>query len=80
VAKQFSGKISLDIRDSVPDWDAFLPGKAPHGARNGGDAVSSAYTPKFAFIGGRIVKVVVDIADDLYVDVEKHLEAAMARD
>jgi arylsulfatase len=47
---------------------------------DGGDAVSSEYTPKFEFTGGRIVKVVFDIADDAYVDVERHMAAAMARD
>jgi arylsulfatase len=30
--------------------------------------------------GGEINKVVFDIADDAYIDVEKHLAAAMARD
>jgi hypothetical protein len=29
---------------------------------------------------GKIVKVVFDIADDAYVDVERELAAAMARD
>lgn len=24
----FAGTINLDIRDSIPDWDAFLPDKA----------------------------------------------------
>ena len=33
-AKPFSGEIKLDIRDSTPDWDAFLPDKAPQGAPN----------------------------------------------
>jgi arylsulfatase len=47
---------------------------------DGGDAVSSEYKPKFAFSGGRIVKVVYDVADDRYVDVERHMVAAMARD
>ncbi len=46
-----------------------------------GDAVSQEYAgDRFEFTGGRIVKVVFDIADDAYVDVEKHLAAAMARD
>ena len=46
-----------------------------------GDAVSQAYAgDRFEFTGGRIVKVVFDIADDAYVDVEKHLAAAIARD
>jgi hypothetical protein len=47
---------------------------------DGGDAVSSEYTPKFEFTGGRIVKVVFDVAEDAYVDLERHMAAAMARD
>jgi len=29
MAKPFTGEINLDIRDSTPDWNAFLPGRAP---------------------------------------------------
>jgi arylsulfatase len=47
---------------------------------DGGDSVSSEYRPSFEFSGGRIVKVVFDVADDVYIDVEAHLAAAMARD
>ena len=47
---------------------------------DGGDAVSSEYTPKFEFTGGTIAKVVFDIADDAYIDVERQFAAAMARD
>jgi arylsulfatase len=47
---------------------------------DGGDAVSSEYTPKFAWTGGTIHKVVYDVADDAYFDVEQHMAAAMARD
>jgi arylsulfatase len=47
---------------------------------DGGDAVSSAYTPKFEFKGGEIIKVVFNLSDDAYVDVEKKMEAALARD
>ena len=47
---------------------------------DGGDAVSSEYKPKFEFKGGSIIKVVFDVANDAYVDVEKKMEAAMARD
>jgi arylsulfatase A-like enzyme len=32
--KQFSGHIELDVRDSTPDWDAFLADRAPEGAPN----------------------------------------------
>jgi len=47
---------------------------------DGGDAVSSEYASRFEWTGGEIVKVVFDVADDAYVDVERHLAAAMARD
>jgi len=45
-----------------------------------GDAVSSDYNGKFSFSGGRILKVIYDVAKDVYVDVERQLAAAMARD
>jgi arylsulfatase len=45
-----------------------------------GDAVSSEYSPKFEWSGGEIVKVVFDVGDDAYVDLERHFAAAMARD
>jgi hypothetical protein len=32
------------------------------------------------FTGGKIVKVVFDVADDAYVDLEHELTAALARD
>jgi arylsulfatase A-like enzyme len=32
--KASKGKIALDIRDSVPDWEPFLPPAAPEGAPN----------------------------------------------
>jgi arylsulfatase A-like enzyme len=47
---------------------------------DGGDAVSSEYKPKFAFAGGRVIKVIFDLAKDEYVDVEKAFAASMARD
>ncbi len=47
---------------------------------DGGDAVSHHYTPRFSFSGGRIHKVVFDVADDAYVDLEQQLAAALARD
>ncbi len=46
-----------------------------------GDAVSGLYAgSRFEFGGGTLHKVVFDVADDAYVDVEAHLAAAMARD
>ena len=43
--------------------------------------VSSAYAgSRLEVSGGEITKVVLDIADDAYVDVEARLAAVMARD
>jgi hypothetical protein len=45
-----------------------------------GDPVSSAYTTKFPFTSGRVVKVVFDVGNDVYEDVEPKFAALMARD
>ena len=34
MGKTFKGKIALDVRDSVPDWEPFLPQEAPKDAPN----------------------------------------------
>jgi arylsulfatase A-like enzyme len=34
MTKPFRGKIAVDIRDSTPDWEPYLPPKAPDGAPN----------------------------------------------
>ncbi len=34
MAKPFKGTIKLDVRDSTPDWDPFIPPPAPKGAPN----------------------------------------------
>ena len=34
MSEPFKGTISVDIRDSTPDWDPFEPPKAPDGAPN----------------------------------------------
>lgn len=47
---------------------------------DGGDAVSSEYKPQFPFQGGRVIKVVYDIADDVYIDLERRMAASLARD
>jgi arylsulfatase len=47
---------------------------------DGGDAVSSEYQGKFPFSGGRIIKVVFDVAGDTHVDKERKVAAALARD
>ncbi|TYL53228.1 arylsulfatase [Agromyces mariniharenae] len=55
MAKEFTGTIKLDVRDSVGDWDAFLPDAAPKGAPNVlvvlyDDTGQAAWSP----YGGRI--------------------------
>ena len=45
-----------------------------------GDAVSSEYKPSFPFTGGRVIKVVFDVAKDTYINVERAMAASMARD
>jgi hypothetical protein len=34
MTRQFKGTVNLDIRDSKPDWSAFLADKAPKDAPN----------------------------------------------
>ena len=48
--------------------------------RDSADPVSRAYSSGFAFTGGRIRKVVYDVGDDAYVDLERRLGAILARD
>jgi hypothetical protein len=82
------GKLELYVDDEVGDEMEIktmasrysLCGEGLCVGYDGGDAVSSEYKPEFEFTGGEILKVVYDVADDAYVDVERHLEAAMARD
>ena len=45
-----------------------------------GDSISAEYKGRFPFTGGRIIKVVYDVAKDVYVDVERAMAASMARD
>jgi arylsulfatase len=48
--------------------------------RNGGSAVSSRYKAPFAFTGGSITQVTVDLSGRPYQDVEKELALAFSRD
>lgn len=43
-------------------------------------SLSASAVQKFDFTGGTIHKVVFDVANDAYIDLEKHLLAAIARD
>jgi hypothetical protein len=45
-----------------------------------GEGLCVGYGSKSQFTGGTIKKVVFDVADDAYVDVERHMPAALMRD
>lgn len=45
-----------------------------------GDVVTPEYPNRFSFTGGEIHKVVYDVADDHYIDVEREFETRMATD
>ncbi len=82
------GTMTLHVDEEVVAEDSFrtmtgrysLCGEGLCVGNDSGDAVSSEYTPKFPFTGGRVIKVVFDVADDTYVEVERELAAVMARD
>jgi len=90
VSKQLEtlGRMKLHLDDEIKAEADFrtqsghyaLAGEGLCIGYDGGDAVSNAYTPKFEFKGGEIIKVVFNLSNDAYLDVEKKLEAALARD
>jgi arylsulfatase A-like enzyme len=57
-----------------------LCGEGSSIGRDTGDSVSKQYTPYFPFEGGTIVQVEITSRDDGYLDLEKQLAAALARD
>jgi arylsulfatase len=48
--------------------------------RNTGQAISGAYKAPYAFTGGTIAKVVVDVSGTPYLDVERELAQSFAKD
>ncbi len=48
--------------------------------RDGADPVSQEYAAPYAFTGGRIRVVEMNIGDDHYLDRERDFHAAMSRD
>jgi arylsulfatase len=48
--------------------------------RDSSDPVTKEYGPPFAFTGGRIKVVEINIGDDVYLDLERDFHAAMSRD
>jgi hypothetical protein len=83
------GEATLFIDDTVvgslPDMTAHpgtfgLAGAGITVGRNGGSAVSSRYKAPFAFTGGTIAQVAVDLSDRPYEDLERELALAFSRD
>ena len=83
------GTVSLYVDDAVvatlPDVRAHpatfgLAGASVQVGRNSGQPVCSAYTAPYPFTGGTIAKVVVDVSGTPYVDRERELALAFARD
>jgi arylsulfatase A-like enzyme len=86
--KEALGKMTLFVDDQAAGSGDFrtqsghyaLAGEGLCIGYDAGDAVSSEYTPRFPFSGGKVLKVVCDVADDGYLDVERRMAAVMARD
>ena len=57
-----------------------LAGASLSVGRNAGSAVSGSYKAPYAFTGGTIKQVVVDISGKPYRDAEKELALAFAKD
>lgn len=83
------GVVSLYIDDTVVATKAdvrahpMMFGLAGGGiavGRNDGQPVSKAFTAPFTFTGGTIAKVIVDTSGTPYVDAERELAAAFAKD
>ena len=83
------GKMTLYVDDSAVATGDFktqtghyaLAGEGLAVGTDTGDPVTKEYKAKFNFSGGRVIKVVYDIArEDAYEDVELAMAATMARD
>jgi hypothetical protein len=83
------GEATLFIDDTVvgslPDMTTHpgtfgLAGAGITVGRNGGSPVCSRYKAPFAFTGGTIAQVVVDLSGRPYGDVERELALAFSRD
>lgn len=82
------GKMTLYVDENAVGSGDFLVqtghyGLAGEGLAIGydsGDPVTSEYKSRFPFTGGAIVKVIYDVAEDVYIDIERKFAAAMARD
>src|SRR5262249_51447770 len=82
------GQMKLYVDDKLTDSGSFrtmtghyaICGEGLCIGRDSEDRVSEEYNTKFPFINGQIVKVVFDVGNDVYRDVEREFAAALARD
>lgn len=68
---------SLEIL-TQPSWFGFADGLSV--GRNSGSPVSPDYRPPFAFSGGTLDRVAVDVSGEEFIDHEKEVLAYIARD
>jgi hypothetical protein len=73
----FKGRLSVDVRDSVPDWEPYTPPRAPR--LHVDDEVQAEGTSPGTFTGGTIFQVEINVGDDQYIDLEQEAMAALAR-
>jgi hypothetical protein len=82
------GTMTLHVDDEVTDSADFrtqsghdaLAGEGLAVGYDSGNAITKEYQGRFRFTGGEVIKVIYDVADDVYVDMERDLAAALARD
>ena len=79
LADRVAGVVAEGALKTQPGHFA-LDGEGLTIGRDSSDPVSKEYPAGFDFTGGRIIEVEVNIGDDVYLDVERDLAAAMARD
>lgn len=82
------GKMRLYLDNKVVDEKPFrtqaghysLSGEGLCVGRDSGDPVSKQYKAKFDFTGGKIAKVVYDVSNDAYQNVENEFKVKMAKE
>jgi arylsulfatase len=85
---EFTGTLQLHVDDKVvaegpmrtqPGFFS-LCGEGLCVGRDSADAVSKEYKPPFAFVGGQIAQVQIDVSGEAYADREMEARGAFARD
>ncbi len=73
MAGKFRGVVNLDIKYWIPDWGPY---------EGGGEAVTDDYpgTAPWAFTGGTLHRVAVDVSGRPYADMEREAAAMLSRE